>query len=197
MMAATYVLPTVGIGTFFIVNNYWVQQFLIGLCIDFVTLLQILEDNDLIPWHDEKPSEAIRNFVRMRSVTVQGNEEKSLPIEYKEMREVKFCDKIGHPFQSPGLVIVCILYAVGQFAFVLCGVYGIDDMSRVTLAFLNGGGWLVYVFVAAAVGAIINIYAFLVAAVWIAIISGVIAGLALLIFGCFCLFCAVVLGSND
>ena len=175
MMVATYILPTLGIGTFFIVNNYWVQQFLIGLCIDFVKLLQIFEDTNLIPWQDEKPSVAIGKFVRMNEP--QGM--KSLPTEYEEMRKINFCEKFVYPFKSPGLVIFCMLYAAGQFAFVLCSVYAIDDMSRVTLVFLNGGGWLIYVFVAAVMGAIINIYAFLVAGLWVMIIALVIAAICI------------------
>ena len=192
MMVATYVLPTLGIGTFFIVNNYWVQQFLIGLCIDFVKLLEMFEDANLIPWQDEKPSEAIGKFVRMKEP--QGMD--SLPTEYEEMRRKNFCEKFAYPFQSPGLVIFCILYAAGQFAFVFCSVYAIDDMSKVTVVYLNDGlGWFIYVFVAAAMGAIINIYAFLVAGLWIMIIALVIAAICLLIIGCICL--VVAAGSSD
>ena len=95
MMAATYILPTFGIGTFFIVNNYWVQQFLMGLCIDFVKLLQICEDTRLIQgWQDVKPSEAICRFVRMDEIP--GTNFKSLPSEYKEMREINFCEKFAY-----------------------------------------------------------------------------------------------------
>ena len=87
---------------------------------------------------------------------------------------------------------------MGQFAFVVCGVYAINDTASVDIVYLNDGlGWFIYVFVAAVMGAIINIYAFLVAAVWIMIISLVICAIAMLIVGCICLFCAVTLASDN
>ena len=87
---------------------------------------------------------------------------------------------------------------MGQFAFVACGVYAINDMARVDIVYLNDGlGWFIYVFVAAAMGAIINIYSFLVAGIWIMIISVVICTIAMLIVGCICLFCAVTLASDN
>ena len=192
MMVAAYVLPTFGIGTFFIVNNYWVQQFLIGLCIDFVTLLQICEDSNLISWQDEKPSEAIGKFVRMSGRRGM----RSLPAEYEDMREISFCEKVGYPFKSPGLVIVCMFYAACQLAFVLCGVYAINNMARIVVIYLNGGGWSIYVFVATAVGVVINIYSFLIAGFWIMIIALVIAAIVLLIICCICLFCLAGACSN-
>ena len=65
MMVATYLLPMFGIATFFIVNNYWVQQFLIGLCIDFIKVLQIDEDDrqTISSTGKEKDSQVISNFV--------------------------------------------------------------------------------------------------------------------------------------
>ena len=188
MMVAAYIIPTLGIGTYFIVNNYWVQQFLIGLCIDFVKVLQIIEDNKpFSASKDEKPSEAICKFVRMSK----------LETEYKEMRKVNFCDKVAYPFKSPGLVVVCLFYAGCQIAFVLCSVFTIDNnQAGFNIVFLNDGGWIAYVFVAAIAGAIINVYAFLVAGIWIMIIVMVIAAVALLIAGCVCLVIAAGSSNN-
>ena len=52
---------------------------------------------------------------------------------------------------------------VSQLAFVVCGALAIDEMGKGETVFLNGGGWSVYYYVAAALGAIVNIYSFLVA----------------------------------
>lgn len=198
MLVSAYILPTFGIGTFFIVNNYWVQQFLIGLCIDFVKVLQIIEDNrSFASSRDEKPSQAICKFVRIRQ----------LEIEYDDMRsKVKFCDKVGYPFKSPVLVIVCILYSLAQFGFVLCSVFTVSDSRTLSVydnrapfavVFLNDGGWAIYVFVAAVAGVIINIYSFVVAGIWIMIVAFVLAAIALLIAGCVCLVFAAAAGSDN
>ena len=82
MMVATYLLPMFGIATFFIVNNYWVQQFLIILCIDFIKVLQIDEDDrqTISSTGNEKDSQVISNFVRITT----------LEKEYKEMRRKNF-----------------------------------------------------------------------------------------------------------
>ena len=150
MMAATYLLPMFGIATFFIVNNYWVQQFLIGLCIDFIKVLQFDEDDrqTTSSTGKEKDSQVISNFVRI--TTLEG--------EYKEMHKKNFCDKFIYPFKSPVLVIICLAYMVSQLAFVVCGALEIDEMGKGETVFLNGGGWSVYYYVAVALGAIVNIY---------------------------------------
>ena len=84
MLAAAYLLPIFGIGTFFIVYYYWTQQFLIGLCISFVKELQIWEDNHpFASGRDEKRSVAICRFVRINK----------LQSDYKELRETKYSEK--------------------------------------------------------------------------------------------------------
>ena len=186
MMVAAYILPTLGIGTFFIGNIYWMQQFLIGLGIDFVKLLQIFEDTNHVLWQDEKFSETIAKFFRNNG---RGGTN-SLSAEYKEMRKISFCEKVGYSSKSPGLVIACMLYAACHLAFILLGVYAFDNMARVVVAYLNGGGRSTYVFVTTAFCVIINIYPFFVAAFWTMIIVVLVAfAIVILIICCICLFC--------
>ena len=190
MMVATYLLPMFGIATFFIVNNYWVQQFLIGLCIDFVKVLQIGEDDkqSIFSAGKERASEEISNFVRITK----------LEEEYKQMRKRNFCDKFLYPFRSPVLVVICLAYMVSQLAFVICGAFAFDELGKADIVFLNDGGWTIYYFVAAALGVIINIYSFLVAGLWLLIIAGIIAAVAMVImFCCLLIFCAAAASDNN
>ena len=167
------------------------QEFLIGLSIDFVKLLQIFEDTNRVPWKNEKLSEATGKFFR-----ANGHEGmNSLLVEYKEMRENKSLgEKLGYPFKSPGLVTICMFYAACQLAFLVCGVYAINNMATVVFAYLNGGGWSIYVIVATAFCVVINIYSFLVAGFWTMIIVLVTVAILLIICCIFLLCLAAVCG---
>ncbi len=119
MLITAYFLPFCGLGTFFIVNNYWVQQFLIGICIDFV---QIGEDDKNSIDEEEKASEIICKFVQMKNNKLED--------DYQKMRKRHICDKFLYPFQSPVLVFICMAYFGAQFAFVICSAFTLNDMSK-------------------------------------------------------------------
>ncbi len=119
-----------------------------------------------------------------------------LKSEYDGMRKKPFLDKLGYPFKSPALVILCILYAVGQLGFVICAALATDETGMVMAQFLNGGGWVFYYIIAVVLGALANLYVFAVAAVWLIIIAAVIS-IILLIIGFFCLAAACSSSSDN
>ena len=184
MCIAVTILPPIGIFTFFIVTNFWVQEFPISLCIDFVKVLQmpgadeVFELKDVCKKGAKRFSNVISEFVRIDKLTS----------EYDGLRNTRLPDKILYPFKSPGLVILCLLYASCQFAFVLCAAIATQETGEIIGQILNGGGWVIYYIIAVVVGILANLYVFAVAGLWFAIIVGVlilvVAILALVCFAC-------------
>ena len=49
-----------------------------------------------------------------------------------ELIKKRFIDKFSYPFKSPALVIICLLYALLQLAFVVCASQEMDEMGVVS-----------------------------------------------------------------
>lgn len=125
----------------------------------------------------------IANFVRIDKLEKQFN----------DMRKIGASKKFFYPFESPVLIILCLVYALLQLGFIICAAVADTGPSEV----LNGGGWVNFYIVAIITGIIANLYTFAVAALWGAIVIGVIAMIASLI-ACLFLCCILfILGSGS
>lgn len=197
MLAAGWILPICGFLTFFIVTYYWVQQFPIGLCIDFVRIMEMPGVDDLLypeeHFKDGERSEKkaqklaarlVANFVRINK----------LENDFNDMRKKGTSKKFFYPFESPVLIILCLVYALLQLGFIVCAALADTGPSEV----LNGGGWINFYIAAVIMGIIANLYTFAVAGLWIAIIVGILVAIAALI-ACLllCCFFAMLGASSD
>ena len=195
MLVIGWIMPICGFLTFFIVTYYWVQQFPIGLCIDFVRIMEMPGVDDLLYAEEHfkkstnKKTEAlaarlVANFVRIDKLETQ----------FDSMRNTGTSKKFFYPFESPVLIILCLVYALLQLGFIICAAVADTGPSEV----LNGGGWFNFYIVAIIVGIITNLYTFAVAALWGVIIVGVLMMIASLI-ACLLLCCFLFMlgGSNS
>lgn len=92
MLAAGWIMPICGFLTFFIVTYYWVQQFPIGLCIDFVRIMEMPGVDDLLYAEEhfkkgakdsDKKTESlaarlVANFVRIDKLEKQFNDMRNI-----------------------------------------------------------------------------------------------------------------------
>ena len=125
----------------------------------------------------------VANFVRIDKLETQFN----------DMRNKGASKKIFYPFESPVLIILCLIYALLQLGFIICAAIADTGPSEV----LNGGGWIYFYIIAIIMGIIANLYTFTVAAFWGAIIIGVIVMITALI-ACLVLCCFLaMLGSCE
>lgn len=120
--------------------------------------------------------------------------------DFDNLFRKSWCEKFSYPFKAPMLVIICLVYAVLQLTFIICAAQAVDEMGVVITHVLNGGGWVVYYLFAVIVGAIANLYVFLVAGLWVAIITAVLAAIAVVVAGialiCLLAICASGSGFN-
>ena len=190
MCVAATVLPVCGLLSFFIVTNFWVQEFPISLCLDMIKVLQmpgadeIFKFKSVVKENAKEMSRVISDFVRVKT-------------EYNGLRNTRFLDKLVHPFRSPGLVILCLLYGGGQLGFVVCAATTTSETGIVMGQFLNGGGWMVYYIFAVVVGALANLYVFAVAAVWVMVIAAIAAIITIIVELFILAICALSCGSSN
>ena len=177
MCVAATVLPLCGFLTFFVVTNFWVQEFPIAFLIDLVSILEAPGMEDFfeikkITEERTKPMHQVLNEL------VKVDKIKS---DYKTMKETATFKKLTSPFKSPGMVIVCALYLAAQFAFVITAATAHNEMNQLGIQVLNGGGWVVFYIIAVIVGIIANMYAFAVAGFWIMVVATVLAIIAFIV----------------
>ena len=193
MLASGYVLPICGILTFFIVTYYWVQEFPIGICLDVLSLLRMPNVNTI--FYPNESTAKVRKKVDELQKCLSSS---SLKQQFMSMRnKAVLSDKFLFPFKSPARITLSIIYGSLQFGFILCASHAIINGQVQQMILTNDEGWIIFYALSVAFGVLANIYVFLVAAVWVIIIAGIIMLIALIISGLIlCFFMAVCINSD-
>lgn len=185
VMGISYVVPVMGFLSFFMVTNYWTQEFPIALYLDMLSLQKTKGVDD--------------NISR---IIAAGSSNNIIKGHFDNLHSNKnWCFKFSYPFRTPVIVIVCILYALLQMAFstfVLAIPVVTEEGALINNLILYE--WFIFFCVAIGIGAVANAYAFSVAAFWPVIVPVlaaaslpiVIAALALLV--AVCLLIAIFMG---
>jgi hypothetical protein len=209
MIVAAYIVPFVGLLTFFIVTYYWSQQYPIGFHLDMISIFKMTEYGmfDVLRIKDTV-KEKVDTLKEKMMEEDEGTKMdrffsavvKPLKKDFEELFHKPWCDKFTYPFKTPLLVIICLGYAVLQLVFVICASQAVNEMGEVMTHVLNGGGWVYYYLFAIITGIVANLYVFIVAGIWIAIITGIIIAIAAII-ACIALVCvlgcALAMCNND
>ena len=163
MLAAGYVMPIIGILTFFLVTYYWVQfQLPNSIVIDFLKILEMPgADHVIFPKTSMKE---VKEKIDKISMCFSKSE------ILKDLRSISFMTKFSYAFSAPVLVILCLMYTACQLGFAV-----------VTVVFINSSTYTGFYVVAGFFGAVANLYVFAVAALWTVIISGIILAVAIVI----------------
>ena len=75
--------------------------------------------------------------------------------------------KLLFPFRNPLVIVLCLIYAAFQLAFVVCagfsGAAASDNFEteQTTVILNDGAGWAIFFFIAATMGALANAYVFI------------------------------------
>ena len=192
MLIAAYVMPLCGILTFYIVCYYWITELPLTVCLDF---LRILEggscDSFISPIKSNK-----EKFQKSKGILKHYHE--SLWRDFEKIYEVKFMQKLLFPFRNPLVIVLCLIYAAFQLAFVVCagfsGAAASDNFGteQTTVILNDGSGWAVFFFIAATMGALANAYVFIIAYFWLFFIIVVVLLLLLYVLCVLCELCSIV-----
>ena len=173
-LVAGYILPFLGLLTFILATYYWLQEFPIGISVDFLSIISlpnITEILDMPKEGREKINKIIGHFYFPQ-----------LKQEFDEIHGKSWCYKIAFPFQSPSTVIfsfLFILFYTGFFAasYISLAYFAVDgEVDHFHYYFLCAVGTVV---------CIMNFFTISVVIFWVVVI-------ALVIFVSFCAFAIVI-----
>ena len=167
MLVAGYVLPICGILSFFIVMYFWVQEFPIGVCVDFLSILKLpgIDDTLKLKATGEELGEKIHKINRYINLA-------ELKKQFKGLQNTAWFDKFIYSFSCPQMVILCLIYTLLQFSFVISVSVGVSCSDNNFSYF--------YIF-AVIFGFVANLYVFIVAFVWLFVLVGLITLTAIVI----------------
>ena len=192
MLIAAYIMPLCGILTFYIVCYYWITELPLTVCLDFLRILEAGScDSFLSPIKSNK--EKIH-----KSKGILKHYHDSLWRDFEKIYEVSFMQKLLFPFRNPLVIVLCLVYAAFQLAFVVCagfsGAAASDTFrsEQITVILNDGTGWAVFFFIAAIMGALANAYVFIIAYFWLFFIIIVVLLLLLYVLCVLCELCTIV-----
>ena len=175
MITIGYFLPIMGILTAFSTTFFWAQEFPVGLCLDLVSITEIIAKNSSESTDLKKTLKVIDKFLNVDH----------LMEDYHNLRQKGFLKKFLYPFRTPTLVTICMIYAILVTAFVVsAGVSSTEGSLQSQI--LNGGGWIVCYILTILLFIATNAYATLVAATWTAVISAIFLVILMFIAACIC-----------
>ena len=167
-LAAGYVLPFLGLISFFLTTYWWLQKFLISISIDFISILRLPNITQLLGIQTrEKINRIIEHFNYFQ-----------LKKEFAEFHN-HLCTKIFLPFITPSTVIFSLLFLylyVGYFtsAFLVLAYSMNSDNAQIDHS------WFVYLYTAVVVVYFMNLYAFSVASFWTIVIGAILTVILLI-----------------
>ena len=152
MIIAGYLLPIVGVWLFFSVTHYWLQEFAIGITIDYLSILKLPGAYKLF-FPNSTPHDARK---KANKILLYSKCE-TLRHDYHALRNKNPFVKAWYPFKSFSHTLMCLAYTTVQAVFVYAAATSIQGEQ------LNMG-----VFLFAIITEVLsNIYVLLVSLFWI------------------------------
>lgn len=185
MIILAYFIPVIGMFMFFVVHHYWTQKFPIEVFRDLFEVL-VKKPGMKETFMFWKKGEEFSGTMTEIMQYINGEH---LEEDYEQYQKTNCENKILYPFTSPVHVILCFIYTGLLFSFILC--FGIGFPS---LAGNQSGVWIIFCVVATMYGALLNVYAFSVAGLYIMIFVGILLIIATVLVLC---FLAVCLSSSN
>ena len=182
MIIAGYILPVVGVWLFFSVTHYWLQEFAIGITIDYLSILK-LPGADRLFFPNSAPHEAQEKANKILLYGKYG----TLRRDYHALRNENPLVKAWYPFKSFSHTLICLAYTTVQAIFIFVAATSIQGEQ------LNMGIFL-FVIITEVLS---NVYVLLVALFWI-FIAALFLAVILLVLGVSvkCIICiAICCGS--
>ena len=152
-MIGAYLLPIFGFWLFFVVTYSWLHEFLIGLTVDFVNMLQLPGASEhFFPLDMDNGNEKISKILEYVDFD-------SLKRDYIEFHMTNtFINKGLYPFRNCMLVLLCMIYSILQILYLSFAMVDIKNRDTATAI----------IYIIAVVAEVVSSFnAFLVSVFWI------------------------------
>ena len=152
-MVGAYILPTCGFWLFFAVTHYWFHEFLIGLTVDFISMLQLHGATQYFFTLD------MDNGEEKLTKILEYVDFDNLKRDYTEFRMIQnFIDKGLYPLRNYVLTLLCTAYSILQIVYLSFAVLDIKNRDTVNAI----------IYIIAIIGEVISSFsAFFVGVFWI------------------------------
>ena len=178
MIAAGYVLPIAGAWLFFSVTHFWLQEFAIGISVDYLGMLKLPRAACLF-FPNHTPYEAQNKAKKILS----HNKYDKLRQDYHALRNENPLAKAFYPFKSFCHIFMCLGYTVVQIIFVYVAAFSIQGKQ------LNMGIFL-FVIITELLS---NVYVVLVSLFWIMVAILVVTAVLLVLgLSVKCIICVAI-----
>ena len=129
-MLGAYLLPILGLWLFFVVTYHWLHEFLVGLTVDFVSMLQLPgAAQHFFPLDVDHGDEKVSKIIEYVDLV-------NLKREYTELHSMKsFMDKSLYPFRNCVLTLLCTLYSILQIVYLSIALIDIKNRDTVNAVF--------------------------------------------------------------
>ena len=183
MLVAGYILPIVGVWLFFSVTHYWLQEFAIGITVDYLSILK-LPGADRLFFPNSTPYGAKE---KANKILLYTKYEK-LREDYHALQNENPVVKAWYPFKSFSHTLICLAYTTVQAIFIFVAATSIQG-EQLNMA--------IFLFVITT-EVLSNIYVLLVALFWISIASLFVLALCVSFkcIICIIIWCCSMLDSN-
>lgn len=178
MIVAGYILPIVGVWLFFSVTHFWLQEFAIGVTVDFLSILKLPGANRLF-----FPDCTLHEAQEKANKILHYSKYETLRQDYHALRNENILVKAWYPFKSFSHTLMCLTYTTVQAIFVYAAAISIHGEQLNMAVFL-------FVIITELLS---NIYILLVSLFWIvvAVLFLVLVALALAV-SIKCLVCIII-----
>ena len=182
MIASGYILPVVGVWFFFSVTHYWLQEFAIGITIDYLNILKLPGANRLF-FPNSTPHEAQEKANKILLYSKYGK----LRQDYHALRNENPLVKAWYPFKNFSHTLMCLAYTAVQAIFIFVAATSIQGEQPSMGVFL-------FVIITEVLS---NIYVLLVALFWI-FVAALFLAVILLVLGVSvkCIICIALCCSS-
>ena len=114
VIAGGWLIPWIGVVTYFLTNYFWAQQFSVGFFIELMSLLQEGDVTDALM--QSKDEMKVETEERAQKI-LEKMEYKDVKKEYKQLESAGRVSKLFYPVKLPLFIILCVIYnfALGGF----------------------------------------------------------------------------------
>ena len=167
VMIGGWIIPFMGVVSFFVVNYYWLQQFSLGFFIDMIGLL---EEPDF--------AEAVFQGKGVSSNAREKSEKLLEDVHYRDVKKeakirnenTNFVAKIVYPLKVPLMMMFAVFYNFVMGGFITSLLLDYDDNGNVTLITMNTGAGITTL-VTIAFLIISNIHVILIINLWLVVVT--------------------------
>ena len=133
-MVGAYLLPVLGLWLFFVMTYHWLHEFLVGLAVDFVAMLQLsgadqfFFPGDATETRNDSAQQKVRKIIDYIDFV-------NLKQQYTELCNKSSIEKLLYPLKNCVLSLLCVAYCTLQVIYLSFAFINFKDRETMSAVF--------------------------------------------------------------